>query len=345
MASLNSLLQSTDKKRKLVDSIPLDEDPSTPEGLRSAPTRSVIDQLLAASEARIQESVASASTASLDAIKSLAESQRTTISQEFGTALRGYDEQVCGKFEEVHDKISAMAARLSALEDSSSIQTKAVASIEKELVIMEKTTTITEVQQNSAFDRDLDGTILRIDTHQKTEMALASIQQAVTAWLAEANLSPDKFEVLGQRLGNSFVVKFTGDRPLATRRAASAMGALRKADGGWLDLRAIDADDKQIRLYVNTDKNGRMVRLEREGKKLQRAIQEGSPGTKVVFLRRDAVISFNFKAIAKIEVSPDGPTKLSWNEKALVDTGIDKVEVTRKFSTNASEPIWTQPCL
>mgnify|MGYP000435432587 CR=1 FL=1 len=157
--------------------------------------------------------------------------------------------------------------------------------------------------------------------------------------MAEANLSPEKFEVLGPRLGSNFVVKFSGERQLATKRAASAMGALRKANGEWLDLRAVDADDKQIRLYVNTDKNGRMVRLEREGKKLQRAIQEGSPNAKVVFLRRDAVISFNFKAIAKIEVSPDGPTKLLWNEKALADSGVDRAEVTKQFTTNASEPV------
>ena len=87
-----------------------------------------------------------------------------------------------------------------------------------------------------------------------------------------------------------------------------------------------------------------MVRLEREGKKLQRAIQEEAPGTKVVFLRRDAAISFNFKAIAKIEVSPDGPTVLMWNERALVGTGIDKDEVTRKFAISATEPVWTQHC-
>ena len=135
MASLHSLLQPIEKKRKPEQ--PLEVSPCTPEGLRAAPTRSLIDELLAASEARIQESVASASTASLDAIKSLAESQQTTISQEFGTALRGYDEQVCGKFEEVHDKIAAMAARLVVLEESSSNQTQKVANIAKELVIME----------------------------------------------------------------------------------------------------------------------------------------------------------------------------------------------------------------
>ena len=53
------------------------------------------------------------------------------------------------------------------------------------------------MQQSTAFDRDLDGTILRIDTHQKTEMALASITSAVTSWLAEANLAADRFEVTG----------------------------------------------------------------------------------------------------------------------------------------------------
>ena len=258
MASLNSLAKPIEKKRKPE---PLDDLASTPEGARASVPRSVIDDLLAASEARIQASVASASAASLCAIK-------TTISAEFGVTLKGYDEQVCEKFDEVNGKIEAMAARLSALEDSSSSQVAQVATIAKELVIMEKTTTIAEVQQQSSFDRDLDGTILRIDTHQKTEMALASISSAVTAWMAEANLSPEKFEVLGPRLGSNFVVKFSGERQLATKRAASAMGALRKANGEWLDLRAVDADDKQIRLYVNTDKNGRMVRLEREGKKL-----------------------------------------------------------------------------
>jgi frataxin-like iron-binding protein CyaY len=238
-----------------------------------------------------------------------------------------------------------MATRIGALEAASSSQKQQVTTIEKELVIMEKTTTIAEVQQNSAFDRDLDGTILRVDTHQKTEMALASVTAAVTAWMEEANLGPERFEVLGQPLGNSFVVKFAGDRPLATKRAASAMAALRRPDGSWLDLRAVDADDKQIRLYVNADKNGRMVRMEREGKKLQRAIQEGSPAAKVVFLRRDGVISFNFKAVAKIEVSPDGPTKLLWNERTSKDSGIDQNEVTRKFNESASEPVWTQHCL
>jgi hypothetical protein len=343
MASLNGPAKPIEKKRKPEQ--PLDDLASTPEDARASVPRTVIDGLLAASEARIQASVAAASAASLNAIKTLADTQQTSIAAEFGATLKGYDEQVCEKFDEVNGKIEAMAARLSALEDSSSSQVARVATIAKELVIMEKTKTIAEVQQQSSFDRDLDGTILRVDTHQKTEMALASISAAVTAWMGEANLSPEKFEVLGPRLGSNFVVKFSGERQLATKRAASAMGALRKQNGEWLDLRAVDADDKQIRLYVNTDKNGRMVRLEREGKKLQRAIQEGSPNAKVVFLRRDAVISFNFKAIAKIEVSPDGPTKLLWNEKALADSGVDRAEVTKKFTTNASEPVWTQHCL
>ena len=48
--------------------------------------------------------------------------------------------------------------RLGELEASSASQSTHVQAIAKEIIVLERTTTISEVQQSKAFDRDLGGT-------------------------------------------------------------------------------------------------------------------------------------------------------------------------------------------
>ena len=132
-------------------------------------------------------------------------------------------------------------------------------------------------------------------------------------------MGKDKFEVLGQRLGATFVVKCHCDRGPATKRAASAMAALRRSDGAWLDVRAVDADGKLVRLYVYGDKNGRMVRLEREGEKLPRRAHRRRTW---LFLLRDSLLSYKFKPVAELEASAEGPTLLVCNGKMQTPASI-----------------------
>ena len=81
-----------------------------------------------------------------------------------------------------------------------------------------------------------------------------------------------------------------------------------------------------------------MQKLDRETKKAGKIIKEMYPNENWFINRIDSQISKGWTPVLKVEVHEgDVPTKLRWNNAALVDTTIDTGEVATKFAATTRE--------
>ena len=126
------------------------------------------------------------------------------------------------------------------------------------------------------------------------------------------------------------------------------LGCVRLPDGGWNDFFVKDPSGHQIKLYLSIDKSPKQLRKEREGKRLFNLVKEqltqagkAAEIPKLSLLRKDAVVSHNWRPVAKVVVAEKrasaSTVRCILSEMARI--GLDRKKLTDSFfETVASGP-------
>jgi hypothetical protein len=187
------------------------------------------------------------------------------------------------------------------------------------------------------FERLLDHSIIKI--RAQTEVSRKEVKQAITVVLAEMELSESQYVFDGKdELAKLHTLRFRGAGGLAGNRAKKLL-MLQNTASGWRKLHANDEKGAKWELYLDGDKNRKMVKAEVLAKKLAAAISPHLPGGKRTCVKRSAgVVSVDFVPLARIIIKNEHAFTIDWNAihpvKSIPKEAIEK-EI--RSATEASE--------
>jgi len=258
------------------------------------------------------------------------------LTKNFTTVAKALDSKNEKRFSTVENSIADVEARQTALTDELEVTKGVVRKLQQTLDAQEQAVPIRDPINTSSrpFDGPIDVTILKLETK---EMATKiEVQKLVDALFKTANIENDKYKITGDELDNRFILRFSGAAGLAATRVNLARKTLRDESGKWLELSVETPSGSKTRAFINPDKNPKMVKTERDTKRLGGILKDSYPNIKWHLNTYDGEISKVWTPMVKVEAQPgDTESILRWNLAALAETDIDKREVVGKFSQSA----------
>eukprot|EP00959_Pyramimonas_sp_CCMP1952_P294851 6166729-Pyramimonas_sp.AAC.1 len=97
------------------------------------------------------------------------------------------------------------------------------------------------------------------------------------AELQSAASNEDHFTVESGPEDRKFVLRVKGLETLAARRAAQALGALKRPDGSWQKFATVDAQGYPTDVFLSADKSPAMVRAEIACKQVRQTLFQLCP--------------------------------------------------------------------
>ena len=163
-------------------------------------------------------------------------------------------------------------------------------------------------------------------------MAKTKFEQAILDLAKEANLSESDYKVLGDPLDNRFELQFVGDLRIASVCALQFYDSLHLGRGQFKEQVVRDDQNKEIKFYVNPDKNPCQMRREILSKHLK-AILATKVGDKDLFLKKSTgSILENKRAICSVIITGPESARLEWCHPKRIELGIEQAPVEQEFS-------------
>ena len=201
-------------------------------------------------------------------------------------------------------------------------------------------------QDDPAWDRDPDGTIIKM--FAPVLVFRADVLCVVDDWLAKYK---GHFQISGSddQEQKVFVAKFTGPPGTAKVRLQTALGELRNLDGSWKSFQVkvasgsagSDSSSLSFRpLSISEDKTAKQVAREVSGKRLRDLLTAMHPGTRFYLNRADGKISSAYIPIVRAVPKPDREVHVEWNMSSPVIKLINREELVAKFrASNAGAAV------
>jgi hypothetical protein len=263
--------------------------------------------------------------------------QNSTLAQSIradtGNLIRAYDVGAQRQFSDITATLTLVQESLNSHDTRFSDLTTQIEELRAGLHIAETTSpnAAQSLINHQTFARDPNPSTIRVGAAEL--ITREAILLAIAPWLGEANLSSADFTLNGPPIGKSFNLSFHGPTGLGALRATKALQLLKGADGTWREIHAISPTTAAIKLFLSPDKSPKQTRIEAASRKLFKIIQELHPTKTVNLLRREGVVSVDWKPLVKVGVeNADSPTTLLWNAKVLQDLGLDKSPIHDRFN-------------
>ena len=182
------------------------------------------------------------------------------------------------------------------------------------------------------FNRKLNPTKLFCNLHDRAKVAKAKFEHAISVLANEANLSDSDYKVVGDPLDNRFELQFAGDTHIASVAALQFYDSLHLGRGLYKDQFVLDDQNKQIKFYVNPDKNPCQMRREILAKHL-RSILAPKVADKDLFLKKQTgSVLENKRAICSVIITGPESARLEWCHPKRIELGIEQAPVEQEFS-------------
>ena len=182
------------------------------------------------------------------------------------------------------------------------------------------------------FNRKLNPTKLFCNLHDRAKVAKAKFEQAISISANEANLSESDYKVVGDPLDNRFELQFAGDIRIASVCALQFYDSLHLGRGLYKDQFVVDDQNKQIKFYVNPDKNPCQMRREILSKHL-RTILASKVTDKDLYLKKTTgSVLENKRAICSVIITGPESARLEWCHPKRIELGIEQAPVEQEFS-------------
>ena len=230
----------------------------------------------------------------------------TSVGSSTQQLLRKYDASSQKRMAAVETNMHSLRSRQDQLIDDQKKMREDLDKVKAQMLIAENATGIKDAIVSENFDRETDPTIIKINSRKP--IGYEFLKKAANEWLDPA--FADLYKIQGQtaELVKSITVQFTGIPVVAAKHVDRALRSLRSGDGSWTQLTAKDEAGETVNIYAGPDKSNKQLRTEIEGKKLNSIFQNLYPSTKFHLLRREGVISINFKKLARVVPQADGET-------------------------------------
>ena len=284
-----------------------DDAPELDPGAKDFVDRSTLDELLA----EWKEAVA------------------TSVGSSTQELLRKYDASSQKRLASIEGSMHSLRANQDQVSNEQKKMREDLDKIKAQLLIAENASGIRDAIDNDNFDREIDPTIIKINSRKPVGHEF--LKKAASDWLDPS--FADLYKVQGEtaELIKSITVQFKGIPVVAAKHVDRALRSLRRDDGSWTQLTAKDEAGESVNIYAGPDKSSKQVRTEIDSKKLHTIFQQLYPGTKFHLLRRDGVISVNFKKLARVVPQPDKETIIEWDFDTASSVSIDKIVVSGDF--------------
>jgi len=206
----------------------------------------------------------------------------------------------------------------------------------------------------TAFERDLDLTILKINT--KSQCTKVEMAKVVTIILKDALTSVAEFDIEGLETGEKFVVRIRGSPDSAAAVVRKVLAAQRLGAGEFRRYKCVTpvkdgtGSSAYTDVYLNGDKNSKMVKTEIACKKVIELLRtrhaametKGKPSVFQVGNKLEGKICCSWKPIARVRAVDNDNVELDWDKSKATEAGIDYAAVDADFrkSDEGGETKW-----
>ena len=196
----------------------------------------------------------------------------------------------------------------------------------------------------AAFDRARDGSIIRINSHNREIVTKASVLASFLPILERQGLDhsvPASVELLGDPIGADFILRFGGSGKFAESKRDGFLKSLqppgRKKPEDYIRYLGKTPSGKDVQLYTERDANGRDQKAKREIRLLAKIFREElphlfneSPDSLFVNIAA-AEITKRRRTLVALKVEHSAPTLLSWNLSMATELGLVPSALQEKF--------------
>jgi len=254
-------------------------------------------------------------------------------------------------FSEHKTEITDLHRRLDDLAADVRANSSKVSHMEEEVIALENTPTA-RPPTSQDFGRCTDGTILHVRAEKP--VSKDSIKRTLAPLLQDADLSTSQYQLEEVKrrqpptqaaagsapmadvspFFKEYVLKFSGNAALASRRAGKTISLLRNPDGTWRDLTALTPESESCRVHIDIDESNKQLSKERYVKKLHAACKELYPAKEFYVQKADGKITSAYQLVAQVVVEAKDDWKVAFNNTMLVTMGLDRdaiVDRTRKL--------------
>ena len=273
-----------------------------------------------------------------------------TAQDEFSTNFKALESSTKRRFAIVHTEISSVKHEQTnqakqITEIDAKYQTR-FAEMEKQLHMLSIETPLKDspgaTSSSRPWDGPIDETILRVETHARTEISLQSLKAYLDALYVDANIDPAHFTVEGSDLATRFIIQFQGAAGLAKRRLSQAVSAHREKTGKYKELSLADPLGSATRIYINPDENPQQIQTRRQTKSLGKQLRDAYPSIKLFVKQADGRICIGWSSLVSLVPSPNNsPPKLQWNLTLAQSNSVDAPAAQTRFlnSLNKEEEV------
>ena len=181
--------------------------------------------------------------------------------------------------------------------------------------------------------------LLKSSTHSGRCLNKGDIEATVKKWLGKTKVDPASTTLRGPEVGRFWTLVFHGALSIGAKNAKAANLALRDDSGEWEKLwvttkqlpeGSAHSDSQAVEtsqhLYVGPDKSPKRVALEKEAKRVSKAIVSQKANAHPTIIRNKGVpfaIHVDFKRAARLVVQ-GMEVQVHWHDKNLEDLKIEK---------------------
>jgi hypothetical protein len=254
------------------------------------------------------------------------------------------------RFSTVEKDLNELRHGHASLQRQQEEQQKQIKDLQQAMAVAEATVPIKDTLDFNEFNRQVDSTILRINTGEHVNKG--DITRILRPWLLEADCDESEAEIMGHDVARRFIIQFKGSAGLAVRYLKKAQQLLRDQHGSWrtFDEPQLAASGGSTKLYIDFDKNACQQKRERDGKRLKQSFQQLYPSKVFNFNRADGLFTYKGVPLALREPQNDNlPSGVKWNLSAVADAEVDRDAVLADFKTkakskaSASDVAWSGP--
>lgn len=260
----------------------------------------------------------------IDGVVAQMDNLKASVSEGFGTMLGQYDKKMQRRLDSMDTKIAVASTRLDSHEQSLAEHARRLAEVEKVLATANSVEMPKPAEYDVQWARAPLPYVLRLNSDDM--VSRETLEPVVKQWMGDCNLADDMWKLIAPTPAPSrnFTLVLQGAPSIAARRASMAMAALWRPDGTWVELRAKAPSGSESRVYAGPDKSLQQSRIEAVLRRAAREVRRLRPELQTRQLKRDGILSCNWKKLLRIRAPSREETLYEWNESALAELDIPK---------------------
>jgi hypothetical protein len=188
------------------------------------------------------------------------------------------------------------------------------------------------VFNTTVFFRVPDPTVLFCNTEHNVKVARPNFHASILQLALEVGLDSESFDLVGDPLDDKFEINFKGsnhdDIKSKTLQFYSSL-MLRK--GVWKKQAVLDDKSKEIRFFVNPDKNGAQIRREVLTKLLQDLVQNSLAGKEVWAKKPTGTLFVDRRRLCVLHITSEEGFSIEWMHDKRIQLKLDEATISESF--------------